>query len=158
MIEQLRQDYILTARSKGQSEGKIVYRHALKNALIPIILTVGTMFGVSLSGVFIVEWIFSLPGLGVYTLSSVMMRDSTSLQGITLYISIIYSIVILIIDIVFAFVNPHIRSQYSKKYHRQTLFKTKGTVLPVAVSNRKNRPLGLLVSSPWFPWFVPLVY
>lgn len=115
MLEELRQDYILTARAKGQSESKIICRHALKNALIPIILTVGTIIGISLSGVFIVEWIFSLPGLGVYSFSSIFMRDLTALQGVTLYMSITFSIMILITDIAFALVNPHIRSQYSKK-------------------------------------------
>ena len=115
MLEQLGEGYILTARAKGQSEKKIIYRHALKNALIPIILTVGTVYGLLLGGVFVVERMFSIPGLGVYALSSVFVRDSTALQGITLYISIAYSIVILIIDIAFAFVNPHIRSQFSKK-------------------------------------------
>ena len=102
-------------RAKGQSESKIICRHALKNALIPIILTVGTIIGISLSGVFIVEWIFSLPGLGVYSFSSIFMRDLTALQGVTLYMSITFSIMILITDIAFALVNPHIRSQYSKK-------------------------------------------
>ncbi len=114
MLEQLRQGYILTARAKGQSEVKVIFRHALKNALIPIMLTIGTMFGLSLSGVFIMEWVFSLPGLGVYSLSAVMLRDITALQGVTLYMAIVYSIVIIVIDVAFALANPHIRSQYRK--------------------------------------------
>ena len=115
MLDQLRQGYVLTARAKGQSESKIIYRHALKNALIPIILTIGTTFGVSLSGVFIVETMFSLPGLGVYTLSAVFNRDFPALQGVTLYMSLAYSVIILIIDVSFALANPRIRSLYEKK-------------------------------------------
>lgn len=115
MLEVIRQDYITTARAKGQTERKIRYRHALKNALIPVITIAGTMFGTSLSGSLIAEVIFSIPGVGQYTLSALQNRDYPVIQGSVLFLSIVFSLVILIIDLIFAFVDPRIRSQYSKR-------------------------------------------
>ncbi|MDR3148635.1 MAG: ABC transporter permease [Oscillospiraceae bacterium] len=119
MLEVIRQDYITTARAKGQTENKVLYRHALKNALIPIIMTVGSIFGMSLGGALIAEVIFSVPGLGSYTLSGLTQRDYPVIQGSVLFLSALFSVVILLIDIMFAFIDPRIRSQYvvrKKKY------------------------------------------
>lgn len=115
MLEVIRQDYIVTARAKGQSEKKVLFRHALKNALIPVITISGTMFGSSLSGSLIAEVIFSIPGVGQYTLTALQNRDYPVIQGSVLFLSVVFSIVILLIDIIFAFVDPRIRSQYSRK-------------------------------------------
>ena len=115
LLEIIRQDYITTARSKGQTEGKVLYRHALKNALIPVIMTIGSIFGMSLGGALIAEVIFSIPGLGSYTLSGLTQRDYPVIQGSVLFMSTLFSIVILLIDIMFAFVDPRIRSQYARK-------------------------------------------
>jgi len=118
MLEVIRQDYITTIRAKGQSERKVLYRHALPNALIPIIMTVGSMFGMSLGGALIAEVIFSVPGLGSYTLSGLTQRDYPVIQGSVLFLSAIFSIVILLIDVAFAFIDPRIRSQYVRKKRR----------------------------------------
>jgi len=118
MLEVIRQDYIITARAKGLSEHKVLYRHALKNALIPVIMTVGTMFGMSLGGALIAEVIFSIPGLGNYTLTGLVNRDYPVIQGSVLFLSALFSIVILLIDIVFAFIDPRIRSQYVRAKRR----------------------------------------
>jgi peptide/nickel transport system permease protein len=75
MLEQIRQDYVTTARAKGQTERKVIYQHALKNALIPVIVIVGSMFGASLGGSVIAENIFAIPGLGNYTISALTSRD-----------------------------------------------------------------------------------
>ncbi|MDR0839265.1 MAG: ABC transporter permease, partial [Oscillospiraceae bacterium] len=115
LLEVIRQDYITTARAKGQTEGKVLYRHALKNALIPIIMTVGSIFGMSLGGALIAEVIFSVPGLGSYTLSGLSNRDYPVIQGSVLFLSALFSIVILLIDVMFAFIDPRIRSQYVRK-------------------------------------------
>jgi peptide/nickel transport system permease protein len=120
MLEVIRQDYITTARSKGQTENKVLYRHALKNALIPIIMTVGSIFGMSLGGALIAEVIFSVPGLGSYTLSGLTQRDYPVIQGSVLFLSALFSIVILLIDVMFAFIDPRIRSQYVRKKKRET--------------------------------------
>ena len=114
MLEVIRQDYIITARAKGLSERRVLYRHALKNALIPVIMIVGTVFGLSLGGAMITETIFSLPGLGTYTIAALSGRDYPVIQGSVLFLSTLFSFIILFVDIIFAFVDPRIRSQYTR--------------------------------------------
>ena len=86
----------------------------LKNSLIPVIVSVGSMFGMSLGGSLITETIYSIPGLGQYTLVGLTNRDYPVIQGSVLFLSTLFSIVILLIDIIFAFVDPRIRSQYMR--------------------------------------------
>lgn len=119
MLEVIRQDYITTARAKGLSEGKIIYRHALKNAMIPVIMVIGGIFGVLLGGALISEVIFSIPGLGQYTMTGLSNRDYPVIQGSVLILSTLFAIVILIVDVIFALVDPRIRSQYSGKRKRK---------------------------------------
>lgn len=120
MLEVIRQDYITTARAKGQTESKVLYRHALKNAIIPIVQIVGSIFGMSLGGAMISEVIFSVPGLGSYMLSGLTARDYPVIQATTFFMSVINSVVILLIDIAFAFIDPRIRSQYIKRKKKDT--------------------------------------
>ena len=115
LLEVIRQDYITTARAKGQTERKVLYRHALKNAVIPIIMIVGSIFGMAMGGSMISEVIFSIPGLGYYTLSALQARDYPVIQTSVLFMSALFAVVLLLIDIVFAIVDPRIRSQYSSK-------------------------------------------
>ena len=115
MLEVIRQDYIVTAKAKGQSEVIIKYRHALKNACIPLVLMIGSMYGTALGGALITEIIFSLPGLGKYVLSGLTGRDYPVIQANVLFISSIFCVVILLIDILFAFVDPRIRAQFFKR-------------------------------------------
>ena len=119
MLEVIRQDYIITARAKGMSERKILYRHALKNAIIPIVQIVGTMFGASLGGAMIAEVIFSVPGLGNYMITGLTNRDYPVIQATTFFMSLVFSIVILLIDVAFAFIDPRIRSQYVRKRKKE---------------------------------------
>ncbi len=115
MLEVIKQDYITTVRAKGQSEFKIRYIHALKNAIIPIIMVVGGIFGMALGGAMIAEVIFSIPGLGQYTLSGLTGRDYPVVQGSTFFMSMIFSTIMLLIDLGFAFIDPRIRSQFAKR-------------------------------------------
>jgi peptide/nickel transport system permease protein len=119
MLEVIRQDFITTARAKGQSEIVIRYRHALKNACIPLILVVGGMYGSSLGGALIAEVIFSVPGLGQYMLAGLTGRDYPVIQASVLFMSTIFCVVILLIDIAFAFIDPRIRSQYVRSRKRR---------------------------------------
>ena len=119
MLEVIRQDFITTARAKGQSEIVIRYRHALKNACIPLILVVGGMYGSSLGGALIAEVIFSVPGLGQYMLAGLTGRDYPVIQASVLFMSTIFCVVILLIDIAFAFIDPRIRSQYVRSRRRR---------------------------------------
>ena len=114
-LEVIRQDFIITARAKGQTEMKVLYRHALKNAIIPIVQIVGTLFGGALGGAMIAEVVFSVPGLGNYMISGLSSRDYPVILATSFFMSFVYSIVILLIDIAFAFIDPRIRSQYIKK-------------------------------------------
>ena len=118
LLEVIRQDYITTVHAKGQSEGKVLYRHALKNAIIPVIQVVGSIFGLALGGSMISEVIFSIPGTGSYTLNALMARDYPVIQTSVLFMSTLFAIVLLLIDVAFAIVDPRIRLQYSRKSTR----------------------------------------
>lgn len=118
ILEVIRQDYITTARAKGQNEGKILYKHALKNAIIPIIMTVGSTFGMAMGGSMVTEVIFSLPGLGNYTLDALSQRDYPAIQTNVLFLSTLYCIVLLLTDVAFAIADPRIRAQYVRKSGR----------------------------------------
>jgi len=113
MLEVLRQDYIRTARAKGQKESKIIIRHALKNALIPVITVVGIEVGVLLGGAILTENIFSINGIGRYMVDSIQTRDYPVIQGAVLLIASVFSFVNLIVDIIYAYVDPRIKTQYS---------------------------------------------
>lgn len=111
MLEVLRQDYMRTARAKGLAERIIVYRHALKNAFIPVITIVGTLAVWTLSGEIIVEAIWGLPGIGKYMVEVVMDRDYTMLQGLTFVLAFLVAAINLIVDISYAWLDPRIRYQ-----------------------------------------------
>ncbi|GAB6084898.1 nickel ABC transporter permease [Alkaliphilus crotonatoxidans] len=112
MLEVIRQDYIRTARAKGQVESKVINQHALKNALIPIITVIGLQFGYLLGGAVLTESIFSVPGVGRLMVDSIKSRDFPIVQGGVLFIAITFSFVNLLVDILYAFVDPRIKSQY----------------------------------------------
>lgn len=115
MLEVIRQDYIRTARSKGQSENIIIMKHALKNALIPIITVVGLQFGRGLGGAILTESIFSIPGLGKLMVDSIKARNYPVVQGGVLFIAVMFSLINLLVDILYAYADPRIKSQYSRK-------------------------------------------
>ncbi|HEV2647376.1 MAG TPA: ABC transporter permease [Acidobacteriaceae bacterium] len=110
MLEELSQDYIRTARAKGLSERTVVYRHALANALIPILTILGLQFGSLLSGAIVTETIFSWPGIGRLTLSAISNRDYALVQGSILAIGLTYVTVNLLTDIAYTVANPRLRA------------------------------------------------
>jgi ABC-type dipeptide/oligopeptide/nickel transport system permease component len=109
MLEELGQDYIRTARAKGLSERAVVYRHALPNAMIPLLTVVGLQFGVLLAGAIVTETIFSWPGIGRLTISAISNRDYPLVQGCILAIGLTYVLVNLLTDALYIFANPRIR-------------------------------------------------
>jgi len=109
MLEELGQDYIRTARAKGLSERAVVYKHALHNALIPVITLVGLQFGALLAGAIVTETIFSWPGIGRLTVSAISNRDYSLLQGCILAVGLTYVLVNLATDVLYLVVNPRIR-------------------------------------------------
>jgi peptide/nickel transport system permease protein len=110
MLEELGQDYIRTARAKGLSENRVVYRHALRNALIPVLTVVGLQFGSLLSGAIVTETIFSWPGIGRLTLSAISNRDYALVQGCILAVGLTYVAVNLLTDIAYTLANPRMHT------------------------------------------------
>jgi ABC-type dipeptide/oligopeptide/nickel transport system permease component len=109
MLEELGQDYIRTARAKGLSERTVVYKHALRNAMIPVLTVVGLQFGALLAGAIVTETIFSWPGIGRLTLTAISTRDYFLVQGCILAIGLTYIVVNLFTDVLYVVVNPRIR-------------------------------------------------
>lgn len=109
MLEVLRQDYVRTARANGLSEFKVIGKHALKNALIPVITYIGPMIAAILTGSFVIEKIFALPGIGRYFVESVGNRDYTVLMGMTVFYASFYIIMVLIVDILYSMIDPRIK-------------------------------------------------
>jgi ABC-type dipeptide/oligopeptide/nickel transport system permease component len=110
MLEELGQDYIRTARAKGLPEHAVVYRHALRNAIIPVITLVGLQFGALLAGAIVTETIFSWPGIGRLTVSAIANRDYPLVQGCILAVGLTYILVNLLTDVLYTVANPRIRS------------------------------------------------
>ncbi|HET8680134.1 MAG TPA: ABC transporter permease [bacterium] len=109
VLEVLRQEYIRTARSKGLVEHAVVVRHALRNALIPVLTIIGLQFGGLLAGAVIVESVFARPGLGRLAVNAVLSRDFPMAQGIVLVVALIYVFVNLSVDVMYGFLDPRIR-------------------------------------------------
>ena len=109
MIEALSQDYTTTARSKGLTEKVVIVKHALKNALIPIITVVGLQFGLLLGGAVLTETVFAWPGVGRLIVDSILARDYPVIQGTILIFGLLYILVNLFVDITYAFIDPRIR-------------------------------------------------
>lgn len=114
MLETIRQDYIRTARAKGASERRVIFKHALKNALLPIITMLGINFGTQLSGAIIVESVFSIPGIGTLVVSSIRMKDIPQVMAATIFLATLFCLIILLVDLLYAFIDPRIRAKYAK--------------------------------------------
>lgn len=120
MLEVINADYVDTARAKGVTKNAAVWKHALPNALIPIITICGNRFGFLLGGSVVVEMIFSIPGIGAYVISGINYRDYNIVMGGVVFIAIVFSAVMLATDIIYAFVDPRIKAQYTKGKTRKT--------------------------------------
>ncbi|SNX75456.1 peptide/nickel transport system permease protein [Bacillus oleivorans] len=108
ILEILRQDFIRTIRAKGAKERVVIFNHALRNAMIPILTIIGMQIGVLLGGTVIIEQIFSLPGLGQLVLTGINQRDFTVVQGSVLFIAFVFVIINLIVDLLYSFLDPRI--------------------------------------------------
>jgi peptide/nickel transport system permease protein len=109
MLEVLRQDYIRTERAKGLSERVVVYKHAIKNALIPIVTVIGMNIGVLMGGAVLTETIFTLPGLGKYIADAILAYDYPVVQGFTIFFATAFVIINLITDILYMYIDPRIK-------------------------------------------------
>ena len=109
MIEELNQDYIRTARAKGISEFKVVAKHAMRNAILPVVTYVGPMIAMVVTGSFVIEKVFGILGIGSLFTSSVLTRDYTLIMGITVFFSVFLVFCTLVVDILYVFVDPRIK-------------------------------------------------
>ena len=114
MLDVIRQDYLRTARAKGVSEKMVIRKHALKNALIPIITVFGSTLGNLLGGAVAIETVFSWPGIGRLTVSAINTRDITLATGCIIMFTVLLTVTMLLVDIAYAYVDPRIKAQYSK--------------------------------------------
>ena len=111
MLDVLREQYILAGRAKGLAERVVVYKHALKNAIIPILTVIGITFAILVGGAVVIETVFNIPGLGRLIISAVLRRDYPVIQGVVLVIAVTYTLINLVVDLVYLTVDPRIRYQ-----------------------------------------------
>ncbi|MDQ2093369.1 ABC transporter permease [Rhodalgimonas zhirmunskyi] len=109
VLEVLGEDYIRTARAKGQTERKVLMRHALRNAAVPIVTVIGLSFAILIGGVVVTESVFTLPGLGLLTVEAVLARDYPTIQAVILLFSLVYVVINLLIDLSYTVLDPRIR-------------------------------------------------
>ncbi len=112
MLEVIRQDYIVTAQAKGLSQKIVVWKHAFRNALIPIVTSIGISFGTSIGGAVVTETVFSWPGIGRLIVESINRRDTPLILGSIILTTVVVSLVNLIVDILYAYIDPRIKAQY----------------------------------------------
>ena len=126
MLDVLRADYLYTARSKGVPEGKVVKKHALRNALIPIITVIGTQLGNAMGGAVVTENVFAWPGVGRLIIDAINQRDTNTVTGCIIMTTIMISLVQVIVDVVYAFVDPRLRAQYGGSGTKKKAKKAEG--------------------------------
>ena len=118
MLEVIRQDYIRTARAKGQTEGKIVLKHALKNCMIPLTTIIGAQVASMFGGSVIVETIYSVPGMGTYMLQGIQQRDYPVVNGVVCVISLLICVINLLVDVMYSYIDPRIKAEFSSSKKR----------------------------------------
>ncbi len=115
MLEVMEQDYIRTARVKGMDEKVVVFKHALRNALIPVVTVAGLQFGHLLGGAVLTEKIFSYPGLGTIMVDAIYQKDTPQILGSVCFVALTFTIINLLVDILYGFIDPRIKTTYQKK-------------------------------------------
>lgn len=119
MLEVIRSDYITTARAKGMSEFQVLFKHALPNALLPVITVIGNGMGMLLAGTVVIESIFSIPGVGMYLVGGINTRDYAVVQSSVIFLAIAFTLVMLLVDLMYAFIDPRIKAQFAGKKRRK---------------------------------------
>ena len=114
MLETIRSDYIRTARAKGALEKRVIWKHAFKNALLPVVTNIGNNFRALLGGSVITETVFVIPGLGSYVITAIRSKDVPVVMGCTLFMSATFLVVILLTDILYAYIDPRVKAKYMR--------------------------------------------
>ena len=123
VLEVIQADYVTTGRAKGVSERSILTRHILPNSMIPVVTSLGASFGMQMAGTIVIENLFSIPGIGQYTVTAISTRDYYAVQGSVIMLAIVFSLVMLLVDIIYAYIDPRIKAQFegqSKKRRVRT--------------------------------------
>ena len=115
MLETIRQDYIRTARAKGASEKTVIFKHALRNSLLPIITVAGTNFGYLIGGTIMIEAVFAIPGMGSLLINSVRGKDTPMVMANVLFVAVMAGVINLIVDVIYTFVDPRVKSRFAGK-------------------------------------------
>ena len=118
MLEVIRADYIQTARAKGAKPMRIVLKHELRNAMLPMITVVGLLLGAALAGAIIVETVFALPGVGTYMLTGINNYDMPVVMICVLFVATVIGVINLVIDVLYMYVDPRLRGQFIKTVRR----------------------------------------
>lgn len=114
MLETIRQDYVRTARAKGAPENIVIWKHALKNALLPVITNIGMSFGVLIAGAVVAEKLFSIPGIGSLIVDRITYKDEPVIIAGTILIAVVFTVVMLVVDLIYAYIDPRIRAKYAR--------------------------------------------
>ena len=114
MLETIRQDYIRTARAKGASEKRVILNHALKNALLPVITSLGMRFGGMLGGTILIESVFGMPGLGTLVVNAIRQKDIPLVMGTVIFLAVLFCLIMLSVDLIYAYIDPRIKAKYTK--------------------------------------------
>ncbi len=114
MLESIRQDYVRTARAKGAPERTVIWKHALKNAMLPVVTQMGLTLGALIAGAVVVEKLFSLPGIGSLIVDRIPFKDEPVIIGGTILLSVCFAVIMLVVDVIYAFIDPRIKAKYVK--------------------------------------------
>jgi ABC-type dipeptide/oligopeptide/nickel transport systems, permease components len=114
MLEVIRQDYVRTARAKGAGRGRIVFRHCLRNALLPIVTVIGMNFAHQLGGTVMIEAVFAIPGLGSHMVTAVRQKDTPVVMASIIFVAVVAGLINLLVDILYTFIDPRVKAQYMK--------------------------------------------
>ncbi len=115
MLDVIRSDYITTARAKGMSEMRILFRHALPNAMLPVITIVGNGIAMLLAGNIVIEKLFSIPGVGMYLVDAISQRDYNVVQSSVIFLALALALIMLLVDLMYAFIDPRVKAQFAGK-------------------------------------------
>ncbi len=115
MIDILQSDYVRTARAKGAKERAVIWKHAMRNGLLPVITSMGNTLGIMMGGAIVMESLFSLPGLGTLTLTALKMRDTPTVVAAALFVAVLFNTILVLTDVVIAFLDPRVKARYAKK-------------------------------------------
>lgn len=115
MLEVIRQDYIRTAKAKGASAFRIVYKHALRNALLPVVTVIGLNFGTQLGGAIVIESVFAMPGIGTLMVAAVRTKDTPIVMASVLFVALLAGLINLLVDVLYVYIDPRLKSQFVKR-------------------------------------------